>query len=379
MSHHTTSRRRHRVTRFAALGLAVALPLLAGCSSGGSDEPATIGESYDEIVELAQEEGHVHLIAYPEDWANYGKSFDAFTEKFGVDVEVSSPDASSAEELQAVRTLAGQDSLPDVLDIGSSFTQTAIDEDLVSPYSPTTIDEVPDNLKDPDGNWAAAYFGVLSIGVDANQVDVPTSFADLLDEQYKGKISLGGDPREGAMQFGAVYAAALANGGSLDDIQPGIDFFAKLADEGYLVSTSGGAAALSTGQAAVTFDWNYNYFGYRGEVEAAGVDLQVTVPEDGVFGNYYAQPITKDSPQPNAARLWVEWLLSDEGAAIYAESGAVPARYQALVDSDALPQEALDGLPPADIVSQVEFPNDDQRAAATELIVDQWGPKVATQ
>jgi putative spermidine/putrescine transport system substrate-binding protein len=374
----TVQNDRRRRIRTVAAGLTLTLPLLAACS-GGDEEPAVIGESFDEIVELAQEEGRVHLIAYPDDWANYAESFERFTEKFGVDVDVSSPDASSAEELEVVRTLGGQANLPDVLDIGSSFTQTPIDEELVAPYFPTTIDDVPDALKDPDGHWTSAYYGVLSIGVNADEVDVPTSFADLLDEQYRGRINLGGDPRDGAIQFAVVVAAALANGGSLDDIEPGIEFFETLASEGYLVSTGTSSASLSTGEAAVTFDWNYNYFGFREEVESAGVNLEVDVPVDGVFGDFYAQPITAQAPQPNAARLWVEWLLSDEGAAVYAASGAVPARYEAIVESGDAPAGIFDGLPPAETLAEIEFLDLDQRAAATALIVEQWGERVASR
>ncbi|MFC5931221.1 ABC transporter substrate-binding protein [Cryobacterium melibiosiphilum] len=371
-------RRRAGIRSVAAvIGLAVTLPLLAGCATPKA-EAREIGGTLDEIIALAQEEGFVQLIAYPETWANYGESFAGFEAKYGVKVEVASPNASSGEELSAVKNLLGQSTQPDVLDIGYSFTQPAIDQELLDIYEPTLIDEVPDNLKDPEGYWVGAYYGVLSMGVNADEVDVPTSFADLKDEQYKGKITIG-DPRDGASSLATVFAAALANGGSLDDIQPGIDYFADLATGGYLVNSVSNAAALSTGEAAVTFDWNYNYSGIEEEMTQSAVDLQVLVPGDGVFGNYYAQPITIDSPQPNAARLWVEWLLSDEGAISYAQSGAVPARYAAMDAAGTLPQEARDSLPAADTLEQIEFPSLEQAAAATELIVDQWGTSVAGQ
>lgn len=374
-----SSPRRGRRTGRAAVvvGLATSTVLLASCGTAeaGSTE---IGTTLDEIAELARAEGKVHLIAYPENWANYGESFDGFEEKYGVTVEVSSPNASSAEELQAVTSLKGQPTQPDVLDIGYSFTETAIEQGLLDQYTPTLIDEVPEELKDPDGYWVGAYYGVLTIGVNADMVDVPTGFGDLLDPQYRGKIAVG-DPREGASVLATVFAAALANGGSLDDIQPGIDFFAELAEGGYLVNASSNAAALSTGEAAVTFDWNYNFTGIRGEVEQSGVDLQVVVPEDGVFGTYYAQPITVDSPQPNAARLWVEWLLSDEGATAYARGGAVPARFATMAERGTLPQDALDMLPDADTLAEITFPTLAQGEAATQLVVDQWGPRVANK
>jgi len=378
MSPRSTRRRAGRAVA-AGAALAVSAMLLAGCatasSASGSDQ---IGSNLSEITKLAKKEGSLTLLAYPRTWANYGKTIDEFEDKYGIDVTVKSPNASSAEELTSLKNLKGQSSAPDVSDIGYSFTEAAIKQDLVEQYTPSVDDEVPSNLKDPDGNWTGAYYGVLSIGVDANKVDVPKTFQDLLKPEYKGKITIG-DPRDGASVLATVFAAALANGGSLKNIQPGIDFFEKLADGGYLVDSSSNASALETGQAAVTFDWNYNYTGIQSEMDKAGVDLQTVVPSDGVFGNYYAQPITADAPHPNAARLWVEWLLSDEGANNYAESGAVPARYAAMSDAGTLTEAAKKGLPDADILSAIEFPTTEDGDAATQLVVDQWGTKVASK
>ncbi|MDH6678892.1 putative spermidine/putrescine transport system substrate-binding protein [Rhodococcus sp. LBL1] len=327
---------------------------------------------------LAKDEGKVHLIAYPKDWANYGETFDIFTKNTGLKVEVSNPEGTSAEELEAVRNLQGQATQPDVLDIGSTFTASAIDDKLLQPYKPSTFDEVPAALKDPEGNWTAAYYGVMSIGVNAKEVAVPKTWSDLLDPQYKGKIAFG-DPRDGAAELAAVFAASLANGGSLNDIGPGIDFFAKLAEGGYLVPTKSGSQSLATGEAAVMLNWNFNFPGYQEEMDKAGVDLKVVTPTDGVFGTYYAQPLTANSPQPNAGALWIEQLLSDEGAISYAKSGAIPARYQALIEKNAIPADVLAKLPPAEVVDKITFPTPEQNQAATAMIMSDWATRVAAQ
>ncbi|QIM15335.1 extracellular solute-binding protein [Leucobacter insecticola] len=364
-----------------AVVLAVALLGTSACSDtagAGGGSASELGNSLEEITKLAKEEGKVHLIAYPESWANYGESFEGFTNKYGIEVEVSNPEGSSAEELEAVRTLQGQATQPDVLDIGATFTKQAIDENLLATYVPSTVDEVPKALKDPDGKWVAAYYGVMSIGVDANKVDVPKTWADLKDPQYKGQIAMG-DPRKGASQLAAVFAAGLANGGSIGDIEKGIEFFEDLAADGYLVSGDTGAQMLATGEAAVVLDWNFNFPGIVEEMKASGVDLQVTTPSDGVYGTYYAQPLTIDSPQPNAGALWIEWLLSDEGAVSYAKSGAIPARYQSLVERDAIPANVLDKLPDAEIVEQIVFPSAADNEAATTLITEEWGDRVASK
>lgn len=360
--------------------LILSLPVLAACGASDSDNSAaegqTIGDDIDEIAELAKEEGEVRLIAYPETWANYKGHFEEFEKKYGVDVVVDSPDASSAEELQAVKNLKGQDTQPDVLDIGYSFTTPATSQGLVGEYKPTTWDSIPDNLKSEDGSWVGAYYGVLEVAVNTDEVDVPTSFEDLKDPQYRGKIALPGDPRQGASSIATVFAASLANGGSLDDIGPGIDYFAELADMGNLVPVSDAASALTTGEAAVVFDWNYNWKGREDQLKADGVKYETKILEDGVFGNYYAQPLTVDSPHPNAARLWVDWLTSDEGAEQYALGGAVPARFTELAKDGKLSQEALDNLPDPAILEKIELPNAEQGDAANAVIAQRWAQEV---
>lgn len=359
-------------------GIAAAGPILVACgaSSSGPTPAESVGTSLQEIATMAKDEGTVQLIAYPETWANYAGHFAEFTKKYGVEVTVDSPDASSAEELQAVANLKGQPSQPDVLDIGYSFTQPAMDQNLLEPYKPSNFDSIPDSLKDPEGNWVGAYYGVISVGVDLDNAEPPTKFADLLDEKYRGKIALPGDPRQGASSIATVFSAALANGGSLDDIEPGIDFFAKLAEVGNLVTINDAAGALTTGQAAVVFDWNYNWLGRREQLEADGVNFDYFVLEDGVFGNHYAQPVTIGSPNPNAARLWVDWLTSDEGSEQYALGGAIPARFTELAAAGKLSEAALAALPDSKIVAQVEFPTQKQGEVANNSIATQWAQKV---
>ncbi|EFK54822.1 ABC transporter, solute-binding protein [Corynebacterium genitalium ATCC 33030] len=365
--------------RVAAASFAVATTLgLAACGGGGDDgASANVGGSPEEIAQLAKEEGEVRLIAYPKTWANYEGHFNEFTSKYDVKVAVDSPDASSAEELQAVQNLKGQDSQPDVLDIGYSFTNPAIDQGLVEPFKPSTFDEIPDDFKDPEGKWVSAYYGVIEFGVNTKKVDdVPKTFKDLLDPKYKGQIALSGDPRQGASSIAGVFAASLANGGSLDDIEPGVAFFEELSKSGNLVSISDPAAALTTGEAAIVLDWNYNWVGATEQLEKDGVDLERVVPEDGVFGNFYAQPISVNPKRPNAARLWVEWLNSDEGAEQYALGGAIPSRFTKLAEEGKLSDEAMEKLPDPAVLEKVQVPSVEQGDKANEVIATEWAKRV---
>ena len=64
----------------------------------------------------------------------------------------------------------------------------------------------------------------MSIGYDTKLGDI-AKVADLADAKYKGKVALNGDPLKASAGFNGVILAALANGGSADNIAPGVDFF----------------------------------------------------------------------------------------------------------------------------------------------------------
>lgn len=343
---------------------------------GGSEAPAV---DLDALYTAAQEEGQVNLIALPPDWANYEGILEAFAEKYpGIDTPVQSPDASSADEITAVETQRGSDTMPDALDVSPPVALQSVTDGIWDPYTPSLWDEIPENLRDPDGNWVAAYYGIMAIGVNTTIVtgDVPQSFADLR-EAGQGQVAINGDPREAGAAFAAVMAASLANGGSFDDIMPGIEYFAELKASGVLSSTAVTPQTVLSGETPIVLDWSYNFPGMIPQIEQAGFTYATAFPNDGVYGSYYSQGVVADGPNPNAARLWIEHILSDEGALGYLEGGAIPARYETLVENGTITDDMLANLPPADLIAQVAFPNADQLAAAQQVLKDNWGPMVA--
>ena len=75
--------------------------------------------------------------------------------------------------------------------------------------------------------------------------------AELLDPQYKGQVALNGNPTQAAAAFSGVWAASLANGGSLDDIGPGIDFFKKVKDAGNFNPVEVTPATVQSGETPI--------------------------------------------------------------------------------------------------------------------------------
>lgn len=357
---------------------AAASSAAASTTAAATATTAECGTTVDEIAAKAKEEGGPNLIALPDTWANYAGILASFRDTYGLPAPVANPDASSADELTAITTLQGQPDKPDAIDIGPSFTQQAIDDGLVQPYKTTTWDEIPDNLKDPDGNWVGSYYGIMSIGTNTTLVkDAPKTWADLKKPEYKGMITLNGDPREAGAAFAAVVAAALANGGSYDDITPGISYFADLKKSGNLQVIDVTEAALLSGDVPIALDWSYNFPGIEPKLKEAGFDFTTAIPTDGLYGSYYAQSVVSDPVHPCAAELWLEHITGDDGALGYLEGGAIPARYAALDAEGKITDELKKNLPSADDIAKVTFPTQAQIDAMKQQITDNWGPMVA--
>lgn len=380
--------RRSLLRRGAVFGAGLtALPAIAAACGGGDESGGTSGAtgggapavpasgtdiSMDDLIAAAKDEGALNTIALPPDWANYGEIMDTFQTKYGIKITNANPNGSSAEENQAVESLKGQSRAPDVLDVGPAFAAEGKDKGLYANYQNSQWDTIPDDLKDADGAWVGDYWGAISLGANTKVAALPASWADLKKPEYKGKVALNGDPRESGSAFAGVFAASVANGGSLDDIQPGIDFFKELKDMGNFILVDATPATVANGQTPVTIDWDYLQLAYGKEFKS-NITWEVTVPADAVVANFYCQAINADAPNPFAARLWQEFLYSDEGQLLWLKGFSHPVRFQDLSDRGVIPQDLLDALPSADLYTDVQFPTPEQNDAATKVIADGWG------
>ncbi|PPK98861.1 putative spermidine/putrescine transport system substrate-binding protein [Kineococcus xinjiangensis] len=362
------------VAALAALLVAACSPPPAQPADGGetSEEGATVATAtsaeeaggFDALVKAAQEEGELNVIALPPDWANYGEIIETFSEKYDIKVNSAQPDGSSQDEINAVNQLKGTDRAPDVLDLGAAVALA--NTDLFAPYQVQTWDTIPDAQKDPDGLWVQDYGGYMSIGYDSAKVPEITALSDLTKPEFKNKVALNGDPTQANAALHGVMMASLANGGSLDDIGPGIDFFANLQDTGNFIPVQASSATVESGETPVVFDWDY-----LSAAAAKNVPTwKVFVPSDAVLGGYYFQAINKDAPHPAAARLWQEFLYSDEGQNLWLEGGARPVRMEAMREAGTLDEDAAAALPEAD--GEPQFLSEEQAQQAKDVLAKDW-------
>ncbi len=328
------------------------------------------------LIKLAQKEGELNTIALPDYWANYGNVITAFEKKYKIKVNSYDPEASSAEELVAVRTLKGQDRMPDVLDVGLQFAVQGAQEGLLAPYKVSTWDDIPAAAKDASGRWYSDYGGYIAIGYDANLIKTPPkSFADLLNPIYKNQVALNGDPTSSNSAFLSVMASSVGAAKGIkgaNNIQYALDFWKEMKASGNFVPVAATPATVAAGQTPILLDWDYLHAKYKGE---GNVDWKVVVPSDALLGGFYAQAIVKDAPHPAAARLWQEFLYSNEGQNLWLEGGARPIRLDAMVKANKHNKEAYAKLPATPKNAKAIFPSLQQQLLAKATLTPAW-PKL---
>ena len=364
----------------AAAGLALILGVVSATSAeaaakpkpkapGAAQSAAEVG-GMAALIKAAKKEGQLNVIALPHDWANYGEILTAFSKKYGIKLNESNPDGSSADELNAVVSLKGQNRQPDVVDVGLQFAVQGAEQGLFAPYTVATWKDIPAAAKDPSGKWFSDYGGYIAIGYNAKLVNpAPTSLKDLLNPAYKNMVALNGDPTQAGAAFAGVFASALANGGSVNNIQPGIDFFSKLKAAGNYIPVQATPATVQTGQTPITIDWDYLQAKYSSEGQ---VDWKVVVPSDAVYGGFYAQAVVKNSPHPAAARLWEEFLYSNVGQNLWLKGGARPIRLAAMQKANTANKTYLASLPAVPAKAKPVFPSLTQILLAKVTLAQNW-------
>src|ERR1700730_9934804 len=363
--------------RIRGLGVAVAaLLLVAACGSSGGNTSSSCGASAKSaadcgglaaLVTAAKAEKELNVIALPPDWANYGAVISGFTAKYGIQVNSANPNGSSQDEVNA---FDGTPNAPDVVDVGQSvaLANTA----KFAPYKVATWNDIPAGAKEPTGLWFNDYGGYMGIGYDSSKVPGGTisSVADLLGSGFKGKVALAGDPTKSNQGLNGVIMAAIANGGSLDDISKGVAFFHSLKQAGNYVPVVGTASTVKAGQTPVLFEWDYLSTSHGKDVST----WKIFVPANATIGGYYAQGINKAAPHPAAARLWEEFLSSDAGQNLYLKGGARPVRQAAMEKSGKIDAAAAAALPK--VTGTPVFPTTDQQTAAGTYVAANWSKAI---
>ena len=315
----------------------------AGSSGGGDAKTATSAADLggmDKLVEAAKKEGALNVIALPPDWANYKEILDGFAAKYPeIKITSDQPDASSADEITTADRLKGQATAPDVFDLGTAvaLANTA----KFAPYKVAAWDKIPADNKEATGLWVNDYAGLMTVGYDSAKVPAPTSLADLMKADYKGKVALNGDPTKAGAAFAGVQMVAIAEGGTPADPAKGIAWFKALKAAGNFLPVDPTPATIQSGQTPVVFDWSYNQTGVIAKVPT----WKLWTPDNAALKVFYNQAISKDAPHPAAARLFQEYLYSADGQNAWLRGGATPVLMDVMTADGTIDAKAAAALP----------------------------------
>ncbi len=330
-----------------------------------------------ELIAAAKAEGALTTIALPHSWCGYGDVIAGFKSKYPeIQVNELNPDAGSADEVEAIK--ANKDNkgpqAPDVVDVGLAFGPQMKADGLLQPYKVSTWDEIPEGVKDAEGYWYGDYYGVLSFVVNKDLVpNVPTDWADLAKPEYAGQVALAGDPRASNQAILAVLAAGLHKGAKAGEEsgKAGLDYFAELNKAGNFVPVIAKAGTIAQGATPIAIAWDYNVLAWRDELKG-NPPVEVVVPKTGVLAGVYVQGISAYAPHPNAAKLWMEYLYSDEGQNLWLKGYCHPARFNAMVKAGKVPQNLIDALPPAAAYEAAVFPSVEEQNANKAAVTGGW-------
>jgi len=331
-----------------------------------------------DLVAACKTEGMLTIIATPPNWANYGEIFADFEATTGVQLNSLDPNAGSADELAAIEANKGNKGpqAPDIVDVGYAYGDQGVKAGDYQPYLGTYASKLPATTlgiptSDPTGLWTIGYFGIMVIETNTAVVqNPPKNWADLLKPEYKGQVALAGDPQSSNQAIMAVYAAALGNGGSLDNAQPGLDFWKKVNDAKNFVPVIAKVGTIAQGATPIELAWNYNALGDQQSL-AGNPPIEIDYPSPSI-GGAYVQAISAYAPHPNCAKVWMEIIHSDPGQIAWIKGGASVVSQADMQTRAVIPADVLKMLPDPTVLAAAVAPTVDQLTKAKALITTGW-------
>ena len=355
------------------------LELFASLAAGAfvlAAAPALAAPS-DELVAAAKKEGQLTVIALPHDWCGYGPLIDGFKAKYGLTVNELNPDGGSGDEIEAIK--ANKDNkgpqAPDVIDVGLSFGPSAKKDGLLHGLQSVDLGHDPGygqgrrRLLDRRLLWRAVVRGERRHRQDRRRPTGPTCSSPTTRLRSRSPAIRAPPTR----RRWRVYAAGLASG-ETDAAKAAADgprLLRQPQQERQFRARDRQGRFARPGRNADRSPLGLQR--PRGRDSLKGnPKVEVVVPKSGVVAGVYVQAISAYAPHPNAAKLWLETLYSDEGQLGWLKGYCHPIRFNNLVDAKKVPADLLAALPPAAGYAKAKFPSLDEQAAAKDVIAKQW-------
>lgn len=327
----------------AALAAVIAAPSVASAFDGPELYP---GEKA--LYEAAQKEGLVVSFDTGPTWANWGAQFKAFKARYP-GVEMVYNDLGSAVTVTALEKARNRPQADTAYYFAGSAVSAA-EKGLVADFKPVNFDKLPEAFRHPQGQWFTIHTLNIAFIVNTKAVkNVPQSWADLLKPEYKNSIVYL-DPRSTGQGQVVVFAANFAQGGDMSSAQPGLDYLAKLHQSGNVLRNVGTTPYAQFLKGEIPIWIGYENDGLKAKFkDGMGDDVAVVIPKEASAMAPYAISLVANGPNPNAGKLWLNYIMTETGQAGFADGFVRPS-----VPGVTLPESVADKLPPAPQLKPVD-------------------------
>ncbi len=343
----------HTLTRRAVLAGTVGSLAAgtAGCT-GNSANSDTDGQTYD--VGYGEYADTVSASAFPDKlyfycvqsgWMNWPSVMAAFEDRY--DVALNDDDRSSGEALQDARSHA-QSPTHSGFNGGYTYAIQAQKDGLTQAYKPANWDKVPETAKTADGHATGTRKVTTALtyrkDIYAERgLNEPETWEDLLHPDIMKDLAL--QTPQAAVGLAAALSINNARGGSLDDVQPVIDYYNQI-QEGGAEFTDNFLAQFSRGEYASFIRYDYSgldlkYNNDEFDEEDVGVALlEGEGGNKGAFNALYGYSLLANAPNPGAAKLFMDYVLSLEGQQHFLDAYVRPIRASELEMPDEFPDQS---------------------------------------
>lgn len=360
----TTHLKEHMMKKTTLLLKALILSVFLGLpASASAFEGPELYPGEKALYEAALKEGMVVSFDTGPTWANWGNQFKAFQKRYD-GIELVYNDIGSAATVVALDKTRRRPQA----DTAYYFAASAVDakaKGVVAGFKPVNFEKLPAAYQDADGEWFIVHQLVVAFLVNKKLVkEIPQSWADLRKPEYKNSIVYL-DPRSTGQGQVLTFAAAYGNGGGVDNVLPGVEYLAKLHEAGNIQRVEGTTPYAKFIKGEVPIWIAYEGDGLKAKLlDGMGDDCAVVIPKEASVAAPYAMSLVKNGPNPNAGKLWLNWIMSDEGQAVFVNGFVRPS-----VPGVEIPENMRAHMPEAPQVQALDIV---QSSKAKTTIDENW-------
>ena len=298
----------------------------------------------------------------PPEWADWGTQLKVIKDRTGITVPQDNKNSG-----QTLAQLVAEKASPvaDVAYYGVTFGIQAKKDGVIAPYKPEGWSEIPAGLKDPEGYWFTIHSGTLGFMVNVDALKgkpVPRSWKDLLNPVYKGMLGYL-DPASAFVGYVGVVAANQALGGTMDDFSRGIAYYRDLQRNQPIVPKQTSYARVLSGEIPILLDYDFN--AYRGKYKDQA-NIAFVIPAEGTVVVPYVMSLVARGPNAANGRRVLDFVMSNEGQAIWANAFLRPVR------ASAISREAQARFLPASEYARAQAVDYGKMAEVQKAFTDRW-------